>query len=238
MLYGQSGGGLGDRTDYSAGFAPVAIIVGDLDGDGRLDLAVANHDGNTVSVLYGQPEGGFGGRTDYDVGVWPMDITAADFDDDGRLDLAVINNESNWGDISVLYGQPEGGFGGRTDYGTIYCPSQIVAADFNGDGRPDVVVSNAETGKEVCVFFGQPGGALGGRADYSLSYEGTGIATADFNADGRLDLTVRRPCGGLARRGENVYTDPMLLDVAGALEALPDLSVSGQSRADARQTAR
>jgi len=45
-------------------------------------------------------------------------------------------------------------------------------------------------------------------------------------------MLVRRPYGG------NLYTDPTLLDVAGAMEALPDLSVSGQSRADARQTAR
>ena len=75
------------KSDYAVGDAPVGIATGDFNDDGRLDLAVVNQEGDSVSILYGQSGGGFGGKTDYPVGNYPRPIVTGHFNGDGRLDL-------------------------------------------------------------------------------------------------------------------------------------------------------
>jgi hypothetical protein len=73
-------------ADFATGNAPVALALGDFNGDGKLDLAVANQSDSTVSILLGQPDGTFGPKKDYAVRTSPSSVAVADFNLDGKLD--------------------------------------------------------------------------------------------------------------------------------------------------------
>src|SRR5262249_47367281 len=84
-----------------------SVAVGDFNRDGKLDLAVANPGGNTVSVLLGNGDGTFGPRVDYGVGTSPLSVAAADLGN-GQVDLVVANHDSS--NVSVLVGNGDGTF--------------------------------------------------------------------------------------------------------------------------------
>src|SRR5947207_13277695 len=80
--------------DYPTGAGPESVAIGDLNGDGRLDLAVANYDANTVSVLTNRGGGNLR-RRDYRTEASPHDIAIGDLNGDGRADLAVENHDES-----------------------------------------------------------------------------------------------------------------------------------------------
>ena len=100
------------------GTAPIALVTGDFNGDGRTDLAVANYgtypNYDTVSVLLGNGDGTFQKQVTYAVGNEPRAIVAGDFNGDGRTDLAVANYGSN--DVSILLGNGDGTFQDQITY--------------------------------------------------------------------------------------------------------------------------
>src|SRR6516225_4512269 len=100
VLLGNGTGGFSAATPYATGLGPDSVAIGDLNGDGRLDLAVANHDSNTVSVLLGNVGGGFQQQTQYPTGLGPSSVAIRDLNGDGKLDLAVANADSN--NVTVL----------------------------------------------------------------------------------------------------------------------------------------
>ncbi len=126
--------------DFPTGTSPTALVTGDFNGDGRIDLAVANRAGNTVSILLGKGDGTFNAKNDFNTGTSPVALVAADFNLDGRLDLVVANQGSNT--ISILLGNGDGTIGLRADVNTGNSPSALAAADFNRDNRPDLAITN------------------------------------------------------------------------------------------------
>jgi hypothetical protein len=97
VLLGNGDGTFGLQAQITTGTNPDAVAMGDLNGDGRLDLAVANAGSNTVSVLLGNGAGGFQAQTQYATGTNPDSVAIGDLNGDGRLDLAVANHNSNTG---------------------------------------------------------------------------------------------------------------------------------------------
>src|SRR5437870_1523303 len=90
------------RLDFAVQTNPISVAVGDLNGDGKLDLAVANYDSTTVSVLLGNGDGTFRAPLTFGAGSRPRSVAVGDFNRDGKLDLAVANYNSNT--VSVLLG--------------------------------------------------------------------------------------------------------------------------------------
>ena len=90
------------RTDFGAGSSPVSVAVGDFNGDGTPDLAVANnlYSYGTVSVLLGNGDGSFQAAQNFGAGGSPASVAVGDFNGDGTADLAVANSVSN--NVSVL----------------------------------------------------------------------------------------------------------------------------------------
>src|SRR2546428_586060 len=88
---------------FDAGVSPLSVAVGDFNGDGHLDLAVANSDSDNVSVLLGNGDGSFQTARNFPTGSLPRSVAVGDFNGDGHLDLAVANNTVP-GTVSVLLG--------------------------------------------------------------------------------------------------------------------------------------
>ncbi len=141
--------GNGDGTFSLASGSPIplgnslsAIVTADFNGDGKLDFAVTDSGGNAVLVLKGNGDGTFGAPITIPVGMQPDAIVAGDFNNDGKLDLAVANYAD--GTVSLLLGNGDGTF--TPAIGSPYPAGggayQIVAADFNGDGKLDLAVAN------------------------------------------------------------------------------------------------
>src|ERR1044071_112068 len=130
----------GPKTDFGTGIDPNSVAMGDFNGDGTLDLAVANVQSDTISILLGTGTGTFGAKTDFGTGGQPFSVAVGDFNGDGKLDLVAVN--SGVASISILLGTGAGTFGAKTDFGTGGTPTSVAVADFNGDGKLDLAVSS------------------------------------------------------------------------------------------------
>jgi len=175
------------QRGFAVGQYPIGVAVGDFNGDGNLDVAVANFADNTLSVLLGDGKGGLSAKVDYPTGTGPVAVAVGDFDGDGKLDIAVACKQANV--VSVLLGKGDGTFGTKSDYPTGNNPKGIAAGDFNGDGKMDLVTANynADT---VSVLLGQGNGSFGARTDFATGSQPFAVVVDDFNGDGKLDLAT------------------------------------------------
>jgi hypothetical protein len=149
------------------GFVPGFVTVGDLRGNGILDLVVAQtvHGGSTdhlVSVLLGNGDGTFRDPVSYRVGLTPVAALVDDFDRDGHADLAVLNELAST--VSVLPGNGDGTFGTAVSYAVGRQSRTLAAGDFNGDGFLDLVTGSWDLSTPgnngLSVLLNTGGGAL------------------------------------------------------------------------------
>ncbi len=187
VLLGDGAGGFGAHTDFITEGAPISVAVNDLNGDTRLDLAVANWYSQTVQVLLGDGTGGFAAPSNYAVNGTPHSVAVRDVNGDLVPDLAVANGGT--ATVSVLLGDGAGGFGGHIDYATGDEPRSVVVADLNGDLVPDLATANS-TSDNVSVLLGDGTGGFGTKTDFATGNLPFSIAVADFNGDLLPDLAI------------------------------------------------
>ena len=166
-------------VSYSVGTFPYDIVAADFNGDGKVDLAVANSGGANISILLGNGDGTFEPAVSYDAGAPnPAFLAKGDFNNDGKTDLVAENSA---GIVSILLGNGDGSFQAPKTLTLSFGP--IVVADFNLDGLSDLAIG----GTSVNIFLGNGDGSF--RQPTQASSSGTGLlATADFNHDGKPDL--------------------------------------------------
>src|SRR5207253_11370527 len=143
VLLGKGNGSFQTSNIYMVGANPQAIAIADFNGDGYLDLAVANYDGNSVSILLSRGDGTFGPASNVATNQGPRSLVVSDFNGDGKLDLASANNVS--GDISILLGRGDGTFLPANNIWTGSPATFLAVADFNGDGKADLAVTQVWT---------------------------------------------------------------------------------------------
>jgi hypothetical protein len=182
-------------VSYDTGFnsKPASSVVGDFNGDGLLDLVVANYGTSNIGVLFGNTNGTFGAQTTYSTGYgsYPNSVAADDFNSDGLLDLAVAILGT--GNVGVLLGKGNGTFEAQMTLSieSLSVPKSIVVDDFNSDGEQDLAVAN-ELSCNVGVLLGNSDGTFGEETTFSpgtIGYPNT-VVVGDFNKDGQPDLAV------------------------------------------------
>ena len=138
-------------VSYPVGVNPQAVVTGDFNGDGRLDLAVANSASNSVSILRGNANGTFQAAQNFATGAVPRSLAVGDFNKDGKLDLVTANAGAY--DVSVLSGNGDGTFRAPTSIGIGLRQLSVAVGDFNSDGKLDLAVASivADSGATTVV---------------------------------------------------------------------------------------
>jgi len=187
---------VGDPTVFSR---PTAVEVGDFNGDGKPDLAIAfGSPLDRITILLGRGNGTFQAGGNFPTGPDPGSIVVGDFNGDGNLDLATANSNrtsnTDFGGMTVLLGNGNGTFRAPVAYDAGVRPYAVVSGDFNGDGVLDLAVGasgDAATQQPatVAVFLGQGDGTFQ-PAQYMVIDDSKAVAAGDVNGDGNLDLVV------------------------------------------------
>jgi VCBS repeat-containing protein len=180
--------------NIAVGDGPASVAVGDFNGDGNPDLAVANQLASTVSVLLGSTAGSFTRQTpDLAVGGFPTAVAVGDFNGDQDPDLAVANGS---GTVSVLLGGSGASFTRQPDLTIGGTPWSVAVGDFNGDNDPDLAVAN-QLANNVSILLGGGGGSfIRQTPDLAVGSAPTSVAVGDFNADNDPDLAVANQFDG------------------------------------------
>jgi hypothetical protein len=171
----------------SAGVSDIA--AGDLNGDGRLDLASTNPSADTITVHFQDPlvTGFFSTTTQVATGDGPRAVRIADFDRDGKLDLIVALATA--GAVQVLRNDGAGGFAATATGATGAAPTALEVGDVDGDGRLDAVTTNEGDGSVTVLRQNDTGGFLPPDT-FGAGTERRDLVVADFNRDGALDLAI------------------------------------------------
>jgi hypothetical protein len=194
------------KVDFSTVYAPFWLSIGDLDGDGKPDMVVANRLNSSVSVFRNTStsgtidSGSFAASVAFTTGSFPRSIGLGDIDGDGKLDLAVANYS---GSVSVLLNTSSSGsinFASKVDISTSGFPISVSVGDIDGDGKPDLVVPLTQT-KAVGVFRNTSSSgsvSFAAEQDFAVGIDywyssgaisGT-VGIGDINGDGKPDLSI------------------------------------------------
>jgi hypothetical protein len=184
---------LGTTHSTGIGSQPFALAIGDLNKDGRLDIAVANRAANNIGIFFGNGSEPFGGVISYPTGdgSQPHSVAIGDLNNDGWSDIVTANYGND--NISVLFGRRNGIFDPFMTYPTENgsAPYSVAVADFNSDIYLDIAVTNSET-DSITILTGYGNGTFAIVVTYSTGARSRPytIAIADFNNDNISDIAV------------------------------------------------
>jgi len=217
-----------------AGQTALALALGDLDGDGIPDLAIANRDSAALSLFSGDGSAGFRSARHLRTGQFPVSIAAARFSGTERPDLLVLNAKDD--SLSLLANLGDGSFAKAESVPAGPSPRALACADLDLDGHVDAALLYGDAaGSRLALLFGD-GRTLARRArtpDLAVGQEPSHLLLADLDADGRTDVVLADPAaGGVAwlanrtpRGGELTLDPPRRLAVRGAPRGLTALQL-------------
>ena len=168
------------------GQATTGLALGDLDGDGLLDIVAGSTRG--VTVLLADGCGSFT-TTQYATPEWIGEVAVLDMDLDGDQDIAALE----WnGTLTLFHGDGTGGFAGRTQVDTIAGGyNSLKVGDLDGDGHDDLAVASVQSLSDFSIHAARQGGLAPAQVHVSpIDFDFGGLAIGDWNGDGRDDLAM------------------------------------------------
>jgi hypothetical protein len=187
VLLGKGDGTFPTHVEYPVPGHPIAIVTGDFNGDGKVDVATVDEYQSEISVLLGNGDGTLQAHVEYLTGNHPVALAVADVNGDGKLDIIVADLNDN--KVAVLLGNGDGTFKAHVDYATGNGPSGVAIGDFNGDGKLDLVVANNTDGT-AAILLGNGDGTFQGPVAFPTATLPNSVVVGDLNGDGKLDLAV------------------------------------------------
>ncbi|MBM3433912.1 MAG: hypothetical protein FJX93_04060, partial [Bacteroidetes bacterium] len=201
------------KADFTVGSGATMIAVGDIDGDGKLDLAVSNYNAGTVSILRNTSTGSgninFAAKVDYSGFNGPRGVALGDLDGDGLIDLAVgtisgwyqLNGTwGQWSIVGLLKNSSTPGVISFDDAGYITGPNRshygVYIEDIDSDGKLDLVTANEEYwGGHLSIYRNTRSGIttlnsghFASRVELYAQYQVQFAAFGDIDGDGKKDL--------------------------------------------------
>lgn len=208
-------------VDLSVGDLPLGIVVRDLDGDGRVDLAVGNFNSGNVAVLRNIGAAGalstnsFAAPVSFTTEAGTHSLIAEDLDGDGKPDLAAVNANAN--SVSILRNTSTPGtinsdsFAPQFSLATPDYTHHVESADIDGDGKLDLLTASVH-GHAMSVFrnIATPGalnsGSFAARVGFPLAGRGHTISLGDLNGDNKVDVVVDTEIGDAVSVFQNLST--------------------------------
>jgi hypothetical protein len=202
--------GFAPKVDFPTGSGPNSVSIGDINGDGSPDVAVANFYGNTTSILLNTTPTGattptFAPKVDLNTGNNPFSVSIGDINGDGSPDVATAN-ASPMGNINMplyttsilLNTTPTGSttptFAPKVDFPTGKSALSVSIRDFNGDGSPDVATAN-RWGYNTSILLnttatGSTTPTFAPKVDFPTGDFPVSLSIGDFNGDGSPDVAT------------------------------------------------
>jgi hypothetical protein len=238
IFLGNGDGSFQPHSDLDTQASPSAMTIGDLNNDGKMDIALGLGLGYTgfLGILIGNGNGSFQPITfPYSFPNGSFSLTARDFNHDGNLDIALTNDSTE--SLYIFLGNGDGTFRLPTTYRLGVSPGQIAVGDFNGDGSLDIAVPGIGfivQKNVISILMGNGNGTFQPPVEYQAALAPTQVALGDFDRDGKTDLAVVGNAGisVFLGRGDGTFTQPAYFENGAISRAIIAADFNGDGQTD------
>jgi hypothetical protein len=239
VMLGNPNGTFQSPASYAVGAIPRSPVLADLNGDGVLDMVVADAGmSNNISVLLGKGDGTFQPAVSYPTAFGASSVAVGDLNGDGRPDLVVANGSA--GNVLVFLGNGDGTFQSPLASGFVFGAAVVVVGDFNGDGKLDVIALNSSG---FATLLGKGDGTFSAMIlnNLGLQLGNRAAVVADLNGDGKPDLALTSSAptnpsvtgvAVLLGKGDGTFQSPVNYTIGANAQSIAVGDLNGDGKPD------